>query len=186
MPELRANKEKPNFDNNPKLVEAIAEMRKDFKPETQNKVINAALRCTFLVPAVVEQSTELVADANNKVDFQNRSKAKFILINNTKTNGNFFPVFTSAEEAQKLKHDQKFQTFAMKFGDIASLTETTPNVKGFVINPFNQNLPFTQEMLASIKNTLIKAKAAKEAEAKGESAEAGSNITVSTNDAPEA
>ena len=168
MPELRANKEKPNFDNNPKLVEAIAEMRKDFKPETQNKVINAALRCTFLVPAVVEQSTELVADANNKVDFQNKSKAKFILINNTKTNGTFFPVF------------------AMKFGDIASLTETTPNVKGFVINPFNQNLPFTQEMLVSIKNTLIKAKAAKEAEAKGESAEAGSNITVSTNDAPEA
>lgn len=28
MAELKANNQKPNFDNNPKLIEAIAEMRK--------------------------------------------------------------------------------------------------------------------------------------------------------------
>ena len=30
MAELKANNQKPNFDNNPKLIEAIAEMRKNF------------------------------------------------------------------------------------------------------------------------------------------------------------
>ena len=49
MAELKANNQKPNFDNNPKLIEAIAEMRKNFCAETQNKVINTALACTFLV-----------------------------------------------------------------------------------------------------------------------------------------
>ena len=39
MAELKANNQKPNFDNNPKLIEAIAEMRKNFCAETQNKVI---------------------------------------------------------------------------------------------------------------------------------------------------
>ena len=42
MAELKANNQKPNFDNNPKLIEAIAEMRKNFCAETQNKVINTA------------------------------------------------------------------------------------------------------------------------------------------------
>jgi carboxylesterase type B len=175
MPELRANNEKPNFDNNPKLIEAIAAMRKEFKAETQNKVINAALRCTYLVPATVEQSTELVADEENHVDFQNKSKAKFILINNNKTKGTYFPAFTSKEEAEKLQADRKFQLFAMKFGDIATLTEQTKTVEGFVINPFHENLPFTQEMIASIKATLIKAKQEREAAS-------GKGITHTTNE----
>lgn len=90
MAELKANNQKPNFDNNPKLIEAIAEMRKNFCAETQNKVINTALACTFLVPAMVEKTTELVADAENHVNFEDKSKAKFILLNNNKTNGTFF------------------------------------------------------------------------------------------------
>lgn len=89
MAELKANNQKPNFDNNPKLIEAIAEMRKNFCAETQNKVINTALACTFLVPAMVEKTTELVADAENHVNFEDKSKAKFILLNNNKTNGTF-------------------------------------------------------------------------------------------------
>ena len=156
MAELKANNQKPNFDNNPKLIEAIAEMRKNFCAETQNKVINTALACTFLVPAMVEKTTELVADAENHVNFEDKSKAKFILLNNNKTNGTFFPVFTSPEEAKKLQYDKPFQSFAMRFQDIAALTEQTPKVQGFVVNPFGEDLPFTQEMLESIKQTLIK------------------------------
>ncbi len=60
----------------------------------------------------------------------------------------------------------------MRFQDIAALTEQTPKVQGFVVNPFGENLPFTQEMLESIKQTLIKVakerKAAKEAAENGE------------------
>ena len=174
MAELKANNQKPNFDNNPKLIEAIAEMRKNFCAETQNKVINTALACTFLV-----------ADAENHVNFEDKSKAKFILLNNNKTNGTFFPVFTSPEEAKKLQYDKPFQSFAMRFQDIAALTEQTPKVQGFVVNPFGENLPFTQEMLESIKQTLIKV--AKERKAAKEAAENGEapNIAVTNNETAE-
>jgi hypothetical protein len=67
MAELKANNQKPNFDNNPKLIEAIAEMRKNFCAETQNKVINTALACTFLVPAMVEKTTELVLSFGTEI-----------------------------------------------------------------------------------------------------------------------
>lgn len=181
--------------DNSKLVEAIGEMRKDFGPETQNKVINLALRTTFLVPTVLEKNQELVADENNHVSFQDKHTAKFLLVNkptrdeNGNENGtvSYFPVFTDMEELKKLNTDQEYKAFAMKFADIANLTENTPNVEGFVLNPFNgaHNLPFTKAMLASIKQTLIKFRQEKEAAEKA-AAENGEgtapDITVSSSD----
>lgn len=177
------NQNKPVIENSA-LVEAISEMRKNFNSETQNKVINTALRGTFLVPAIINKNTQLVADAENHVKFEDKPQAKFLLITH-KEKGTFFPAFTDADELAKFKTEQKFQGFAMKFGDIAALTEKTPNVAGFVINPMNQNLPFTKEMLESIKQTLIKVRKEREdaakAENSGEEASAP-NITVSTNE----
>ena len=73
------NQNRPVIEN-PELVEAIAEMRKDFKAETQNKVINLALKSSFLVPALINKNTQLVADADNHVKFEEKPQAKFLLI----------------------------------------------------------------------------------------------------------
>lgn len=160
------------IDNTP-LVEAINAMRKEFSADAQNKVINNALRSTFLIPAIIEKNQELVADENNHVQFKDKQEAKFMLVNKAvrDENGNetgtisFFPVFTDSDELKKLKTDQSYRAFAMKFSDIAYLTESTPNVEGFVVNPFTKehNLPFTKPMLESIKQTLIKFKETKDA-----------------------
>lgn len=151
---MEQNNQNKKIDNSA-LISAIAEMRENYSNETQNKVINTSLRCTFLVPAIVENKQELIADENNNLTFNEQPKARFILINH-KTNGSFFPVFTSEEELKKLKTKEKFSAFQMTFADIAGLTENTPDISGFVINPFNQNLPYTKEMLANIKEVLIK------------------------------
>lgn len=179
--------------DNTGLVEAIADMRKEFKPDTQNKVINMALRSTFLVPALLDKSQELVADRNNHVQFQDRQTAKFLLVNKNVKDENgeekvvsYFPVFTSREEFSKMKFsDQPSTPFAMKFSDIASLTENTPNVDGFVIDPFTKehNLPFTKGMLESIKQTLIKFKQDMDAaEKEAKNGEEKPDITVSSSD----
>lgn len=169
--------------DNSELVEAINDMRKEFTPDAQNKVINLALRGTFLVPAVLESNQELVADENNHVQFQDRQTAKFLLINNKDNGNSFFPVFTDAEELKKLETTAQYKPFAMKFSDIANLTESTPNVVGFVVNPYNRfhNLPFTKEMLQSIKQTLIKFRQEKEAADKAVNDADKPNITMSSN-----
>ena len=159
--------------DNTALVEAINAMRKEFNADSQNKVINTALRSTFLVPAIIEKGQELVADQNNHVQFKDKQEAKFMLVNkpirdeqgNQTGSVSFFPVFTDPDELKKLNTDQLYRPFAMKFSDIAYLTESTPNVEGFVINPFTQehNLPFTKPMLESIKQTLINFKKSKDA-----------------------
>lgn len=166
--------------DNSAIIEAIAEMRKAFNAETQNKVINIALKSSFYVPAVLEKNTELVADADNHVKFENKQKAKFLLIKH-KDKGSFYPVFTDLESLNQLKSDQKYVPFTMKFSDIAGLTENTPNVAGFVINPFTHNLPFTKEMLESIKQTLIRVKQERDAAKAADEAKAP-NITTTTNE----
>lgn len=151
--------------DNSKLIEAIAEMRKEYNDNTQNRVINEALRSSFYVPAIMEKKNELIADENNHVTFNEQPRARFILINH-KTDGAFFPAFTDEEELSKLETEEEFQPLIMSFADIAGLTENTPDVAGFVVNPFHENLPFTQGILASIKETLIKVVEEREKEQK--------------------
>lgn len=162
---------------NDELLEAVKEMRAAYQADRENsstetkqainlansKVINVTLRCTFIVPAIINKNTQLVQDSSNHLKFEEKPQARFMLVKH-KTNGTFFPVFTDVEEFKKIENKDGFQAVNMKFADIATLTEQTPNVAGFVINPASTNLPYTKEMLASIKNTLIEARKKKEAE----------------------
>lgn len=144
---------------NPKLIEAITAMRADFTPDTQNVVINAALRGTFYVPAIIEKKKEIVANENNEVKFEEKPKARFLLIKKQSGSGEgdtYFPAFTDADELAKFKADEPYQRVKMKFGDLAMLVEQVPAIKGFVINPMSHNLPFTRDMLDGIKKVLIK------------------------------
>jgi len=112
---------------NPELVEAIKAMRKEFSPETQNKVLNLALQATFLVPCVVSKETQLVADENNHVQFEEKPQVKFVLIQNENT-GTFFPAFTDAEELAKFQPSMDIEQvedaiYNNKFEDVTDIVK---------------------------------------------------------------
>ena len=162
---------------NDELLEAVTEMREAYKTDRENsteetrnainmansKVINITLRSTFIIPAIINKNTQLVQDSSNHLKFEDKPQARFMLVKH-KSNGTFFPIFTDVDEFGKIENKDGFQPVNMKFADIATLTEQTPNVTGFVINPVSTNLPYTKEMLASIKNTLIEARRKRDAE----------------------
>lgn len=173
--------------DNTALIEAIKEMRANFNPETQNKVINLSLKATFFVPAVIANKTELVEGQDKRMKFEDRQTAKFLLVSNP-DRGNYFPAYTDRELLKGFKTEQPFQGFAMRFADLANLSEQTPNVRGFIINPDTDKLPYTKEILDTIKKTIQEAKRkAQEAQAAagGEQAESKPNISVTTNENPE-
>lgn len=177
-----AEENKVQIDNTA-LVEAIAAMRANFKPETQNKVINLTLKASFFIPATMTKNTELVANAQNKLEFKDKNTTKFMLIENPEK-GKYFPCFTDLELLKSFveKHQGNFRPFAMKFADLATITEMTADVNGFIINPNREGLPYTKEMLAGIKSVLMQQKAkVNAAQSEGEHP----NITVTTNNAPE-
>ena len=161
--------------SNPELVKAIEEMREEFTPEKQNNVLNYALRATFLMPCVVMEDTQLVAEADNHVHFEDKPQVKFLLIQN-QDKKTFFPAFTDSSELVKFISEQEYQPFGMKFTDLATLTEQNPSVDGFVVNPYSHNLPFTKELLADMKAALMNYRQKMEQE------ESKPDITVATND----
>ena len=175
---ITAGKMKVSEVDNTELVNAIKAMRANFTNETQNKVINLALKATFFVPARIFKNTELVADKDNKVKFEDKQQARFLLISHPER-GTYFPAYTSAELLKGFKTDQEYQSFAMRFADLANLTEKTPSVNGFVIDPDTDNLPFTKQILDGIKRVILEAR--KKAQEAGETAseESKPNITVS-------
>ncbi len=176
---------------NDELLEAVKDMRAAYAEfrenesdenrqkinEANSKIINITLRATFIVPAIISQNTQLVQDKQNHLKFEDKPQARFMLVKH-KENGTFFPVFTDADEFAKMENKEGFNGINMKFSDIATLTEQTPNISGFVINPMSTNLPYTKEMLAQIKQTLINARERRQAEQAAKQAEA-SGITVS-------
>ncbi|MBR6101613.1 MAG: SseB family protein [Ruminococcus sp.] len=171
--------------DNTELVEAIAAMRENFVPETQNKVINLTIKSSFYIPAMMSKSTELVQNAQKKLEFQEKPKAQFMLINHPEK-GTFFPAFTDLDLLRDFIKEQQgsFRPFAMRFADLAAITEQTEQASGFIINPNRERLPYTKEMLAGIKNVLIKAKEAAANNKEPESSEGRPNITVTHNDNP--
>ena len=168
--------------DNTELINAINEMRANFTPETQNKVINLALRASFYVPAVMNKKTELVQGKDNRMKFEDKQTARFLLVSNSEKR-TYFPAYTDKEHLKNFKTDQPFQGFVMRFGDLATLTEQTPKVEGFILNPDSEKLPFNKAMLANIKATLQELR--RQQQAKAAEAAEKPNISVTTNPNPE-
>ena len=182
-----------NAIRNDELLEAVKDMRDAYKRmhdagsddrtevnAANSKVINLTLHSTFLVPAIISKNTQLVQDKENHLKFEEKPQARFMLVKHPQ-NGTFIPVFTHKEEYEGVKNTTKdgedYKLVSMKFADIATLTEQTPSVNGFVINPMSTNLPYTKDMLQSIKQTLIDARN-KKLQEEG-AAGAAPNITLS-------
>lgn len=145
--------------DNSELVNAIDEMRKEYNDTTRDAVVNAAVfSTTFFAPAIFDKSTELVQNDRQRLEFTERPKAQFVLIENPKGE-KYLPVFTSTEllKAFRERDEQAkiSQSFVMSFADAASVVETFPFIEGFVINPFDQNLPFTKEFIQAIRKNLV-------------------------------
>ncbi|MBR4622631.1 MAG: SseB family protein [Ruminococcus sp.] len=181
----------PDQIDNSELVSAIKDMRADFKPETQNRVINLALRSAFFLPGIVKkQGTGLVQGNDGKVSFEKTPpQVTFLMIKNEER-GTFFPAFTDREECLRFKSEREFSVVMLRFADLANLCERSGDqgqqVNGFVINPYSEALPFTNEILQNIKDYFTKQKKARaeaEAQKNSEAAEEDEkpNITMSTN-----
>ena len=141
---------KPAFGN-PKLKDAIAEMRKDNNPQTRNVVINEMMNSVFLAPAQVDfGANPPKPDADGKVKLEQDTKIGFKLIG-TPDGKQFFMAFTDWDELHKWNKDPAQQTLMLRFDDYAALLEKNTEAAGFVINPYNENLRFDPPTVASFK-----------------------------------
>ena len=117
-------------DNTP-LKKAIEAMRANYSDETRNEVVTKAVfDSTFFVPAQFDNTTELMTDENDRLEFNERPKAQFILIESP-DGDKFIPA------------------------DIVGVLESQSYLQGFVVDPSGYNLPFPTPFVMAIKQKLV-------------------------------
>jgi hypothetical protein len=129
---------------NPELINAIEGYMKNPAQETEFRMVNAIKGANYISPVSVE----------GKIDgnaIQEGTTMTFALVINP--NGDkFFPVFSDMSELRKWSETHQ-ETLVASYNDMASLTITgLDGIKGFVINPFTQNIIVTQERINYIKS----------------------------------
>lgn len=136
---------------NPAMKQAMAAMKAENTPQTRNVMINEMMRSTFLVPVQVGfAGVPPKMDKNGKVQVPPNTKVSFALLGTTDKK-QYFMAFTDWDELHKWRKNPAQQTMMLHFDEYASLIEKNPQVSGFVINPFGDNLRFEREMVASLK-----------------------------------
>jgi hypothetical protein len=137
---------------NPKLREAMGELRRNPTQDTQTKFLEELKTASLLAPSLFD--LEIKPDAFGHLNMPKNAQIKFILVT-TKEGKQFFPAFTDADEAAKLKvspeQAKKVQLVVRTLKDYDRMVNA-PRSKsdGVVINPMGENIVLNPAMLKAI------------------------------------
>ena len=128
---------------NPKLVQAMQDLKKHDNPYTRGVLAAALMDARLLSP--IQRQTVLTEKEGPS------SRIKFEDIQNTEGE-KFYLAFTDMDEYDKWnddgKHNQALIMTMEDFGNI--LIRHINDLRGFVINPYGENVSITKDLLLSL------------------------------------
>lgn len=124
---------------NPKLVDSINKFLTEKSAENEFVLIEKITQAHFLTPIIMQGEIENgILTAGSTISFK--------MIANS-SDESFFIAFTDWEELAKWSKDQE-QTHISTYEDLKTMVlKDTEKVKGFVINPYGQNIVITPELM---------------------------------------
>lgn len=132
---------------NPKLLNAIEEMRKDNKKE--QFFINELYKANFLCPAKVELKNSVKGD-KGQLTVGEGSTVALTCIDDSQGK-HYLMAFTDWKEIGKWSQEENLQTIILTCEDYQIfLTKEDSPYTGFVINPYGANIVINKEILENI------------------------------------
>lgn len=136
---------------NDELLEIIHTVQKD--PSTDNivKMFNAVVAAELLAPISLDIDPTI---EEKDVFLEKDTTISFELIK--AANGDlYYPVFTHGEELKKCSVEKDQHTMKVTFEDLANMILNQGKVvKGFVINPYGENICFTADMIEGMISSM--------------------------------
>lgn len=128
---------------NPKLVAAMREMVEHNNEYTRSKMAAALMDSRLLAP--VERQTVIAEKAGPS------TRIRFMDIQNTEGE-KFYLAFTDLDEYDKWNEDGKHNSaLIMTMEDFGNLLIRNINdLRGFVVNPYSENVSITKDLLLSL------------------------------------
>lgn len=145
--------EKINPVKNPELKAAIEAVREDSSVENSVRLLNEVVRARLLIPVSMDRPAEY-DEESGEIILEKDTQISFELIKSG--NGDlFYPVFTDGAELRKCDIEKDQQSLLINFDDLAAMLLQPQNqVAGFAINPMSDNIRFSTEMVAAMKNDM--------------------------------
>lgn len=132
---------------NPKLLNAIEEMRKDNNKE--QIFVNELFKAKFLCPARVELKNSAKGN-KGQITVGEGSTISLTSIDNPQGK-HFLMAFTDWEELGKWRQEANIQTVILTCGDYQQILQNDNSpYAGFVVNPYGANIMLTKEIIESI------------------------------------
>ncbi|MDH6363455.1 hypothetical protein M2139_000430 [Enterococcus sp. PF1-24] len=148
------------------VVEAAAE---EVEAQTSAEVFENSQLLTYWQAYLAEQTPENMSKAFEEVCVN----GKFLLLSNlpmtddkeavgekvdlafatlaNPSGEQFFPVFTDWQSLKAWQPELTTQAFVMDFNDLAQLVLEREEMQGFAINPFSENILFTEDMIRNFR-----------------------------------
>lgn len=132
---------------NPKLLNAIEEMKKDNNKE--QSFVNELFKAKFLCPAWVELKNSVKGN-KGQITVGEGSTISLMSIDDQQGK-HFLMAFTDWEEIRKWNKEVNIQTIILTCKDYQQiLTKDDSSYGGFVVNPYGANIMLNKEILENI------------------------------------
>lgn len=140
---MNMNNESAENIKNPKLVEAMRQVLRSDNEESRSKLAAALMDSRLLSP--IERQTVLTEKTGPS------TRIRFEDIQNTEGE-KFYLAFTDLNEYEKWNDDESHnQALIMTLEDFGNiLIRNINDLKGFVINPFGENISISKSLLLSL------------------------------------
>lgn len=138
---------------NTELRKAIS--KEKYGPEDIKEIITAIIDADLYIPIHVI-SGALIEEADGFKDIQETRDCSLPCIKHEE-HGYMLPIFTNGDEFNEFNSRHKDNTYVpyvITFRNLAAFVEDRTEYDGFLLDPYGTSLPFTKEILYSIKKVL--------------------------------
>lgn len=139
---------------NMELIIAMRVLQQDNTPENRHRMVVEMMKSKFVTPATVDAAEEQKAKENRDKGTKTPIQVSFKVIN-TKDGKRFLPAFTDSVQMNEWKEKsgitENFKNMVMNFDVYAQyVLNSGGELAGFIINPYGENIAFTEDMIRAL------------------------------------
>ena len=139
---------------NLELIVAMRVLQQDDTPVNRSKLLQEVMKSKFVTPATVDEEEEKKVRELRQKGLKGSLQVKMAMVN-TNDGKHFLPAFTDSMQLNDWKErvhmDAEPKKVIMNFDAYAQhVIKSGGNLNGFVINPYAENIVFTEENIRSL------------------------------------
>ncbi len=139
---------------NMELIIAMRVLQQENTPENRSRMLNEMMKSKFITPAFVDEEQEKKIKEDREKGVRSQLQVSFKVVNTT-DGKRFLPAFTDTVQMNEWKAKsgitENLKNMVMNFDVYAQyVLNSGGKLAGFIINPYGENIVFSEELIRSL------------------------------------